>query len=80
MAISSLIVAYILFWWLIFFMPLPFAIKRDENPKIGHDPGAPVNPHLKSKALITSVIALVLTFCFWLVNYLDIISITRIKF
>jgi predicted secreted protein len=54
------ILIYFLFWFLCLFIVLPFGVKRDESPEVGHDAGAPVNPALKKKALATTLLALVL--------------------
>jgi predicted secreted protein len=56
----SAIVVYVLIWWMVFFCALPFGIKNIEKPKNGTMPGAPVNPGLKRKLIITSIIAAVL--------------------
>ena len=62
MDLVSGIVVYILLWWWVFFMTLPFGVKVEENPELGHAPSAPAKPKLLIKAGITSVIALVLWF------------------
>lgn len=59
--VTSLVV-YILLWWWIFFMTLPFGVRREENPEEGHDAGAPKNPMLWQKAAATTVIAAILWF------------------
>ena len=50
------ILVYVIIWWLIFFMALPFGVRAEENPEVGHEPSAPANPMLWRKALITSII------------------------
>ena len=54
------ILVYIIIWWLVFFMALPFGVKAPENPEVGHEPSAPTNPMLLRKAVITSIITAVL--------------------
>ncbi|TXH36118.1 MAG: DUF1467 family protein [Rhodospirillaceae bacterium] len=54
------LLTYSLLWVLCLFVVLPFGVKPDESPEIGHDPGAPANPALKKKVLATSLLALVL--------------------
>ncbi len=65
MSFVTLILVYVIVWWLVFFAALPFGVSgQHENGKEiteGTDPGAPTNPNLKKKALITSLIAAVLT-------------------
>ena len=48
---------YALIWWMVLFAVLPWGIRRNENPEAGHDPGAPVNPHLWWKVLATTIVA-----------------------
>ena len=62
MDIVSGIVVYILLWWWVLFMVLPFGAKAPEVVEKGHAPSAPEKPRLVKKMLITSVIALVLWF------------------
>ena len=57
--VSGLVV-YILLWWWVFFMTLPFGAKPSEVVEKGHAPSAPQKPRLWIKAGVTSVIALVL--------------------
>lgn len=65
MNIFSAIVVYVCIWWIVFFCTLPFGIKNVARPKDGSMPGAPVNPGLKRKFIITSIISAVL----WVVAY-----------
>lgn len=51
---------FLIIWWLVLFAVLPWGVRRQESDEVGHDPGAPANPMLLKKALITTVIALVL--------------------
>jgi predicted secreted protein len=59
------IVVYIILWWTVLFMVLPWGVKIPENPEPGHATSAPTNPRLCLKMLITTAIATVL----WLVVY-----------
>jgi len=56
------IVVYILLWWWVFFMTLPFGARQPEEVETGHADGAPVRPMLWIKAGITTILALVLWF------------------
>ena len=62
MDIVSGIVVYILLWWWVLFMVLPFGAKAPEQIEKGHATSAPAKPNLVRKMLITSVIAGVLWF------------------
>ncbi|MGC6516556.1 MAG: DUF1467 family protein [Candidatus Puniceispirillaceae bacterium] len=61
MDIVSGIVVYILLWWWVLFMVLPFGAKAPEVIEKGHATSAPERPRLIKKMLITSVIAA----CLW---------------
>ena len=55
------LVIYLILWWLVFFVMLPFGIERDQDVKFGNDPGAPKKSLVKKKAIISSFITLILT-------------------
>lgn len=65
MSFVTLILVYVIIWWLVFFAALPVGVQgqheTEEGAQDGTDPGAPVKPNLLKKAMVTSVIALVLT-------------------
>ena len=62
MDIVSGIVVYILLWWWVLFMVLPFGAKAPEVIEKGHATSAPARPNLVRKMLITSAIAAILWF------------------
>lgn len=69
------IVVFLLTWWIALFAVLPWGIRQGEHsPESGHAPGAPANPRLKQKFLITTFVSAVI----WLIIYVlvaaDIIS------
>nr|WP_298684561.1 DUF1467 family protein [uncultured Dongia sp.] len=51
---------FLVIWWLTLFVVLPWGVRRSESPDPGHDPGAPSNPMLLKKALITTLVATVI--------------------
>ena len=64
MGTTGAIIVYICIWWIVFFSVLPFGIKS-ENIKFreelqGNDPGAPKNPKIGKKFLITTIITSIL--------------------
>ena len=65
MEIASGIVVFVLLWWWIFLMSLPFGVGRHTDGSVGHDPGAPKKPLLLIKAMATTLIAAV----FWVAIY-----------
>ncbi len=57
----NFLVTYLILWWLVFFIMLPLGIERDQDVTFGNDPGAPKNSLIKKKAIISSVVTLILT-------------------
>ncbi len=55
------LVIYLILWWLVFFVMLPFGIERDQDVTFGNDPGAPKKSLVKKKAIISSFVTLILT-------------------
>ena len=53
----EIIVIFVVIWWLVLFTVLPFGIQKDDKIVGGNDPGAPKNPMLKKKIILTSVIS-----------------------
>ena len=47
-------------WWVIVFTILPIGIKKPNKAEKGHAEGAPQNPQILKKFLITSIIAFIL--------------------
>ena len=66
MGITGSIIVYVMIWWIIFFSVLPIGIKSKKEvfkEKIGGiDPGAPKNPKIGKKFLITTFITTII-FC-----------------
>jgi len=57
----EIIVIFVVIWWLVLFMVLPFGIQKDDEIVGGNDPGAPKNPMLKKKIILTSAISFFLS-------------------
>jgi predicted secreted protein len=53
------IAVYLVVWWLVLFMVLPFGVRRtEEGERVeGEDPGAPAKPKLLIKFAATTLIA-----------------------
>ena len=60
MGITGSIIIYVMIWWIIFFSILPVGIKSNKeafrDSIEGIDPGAPKNPKIGKKFLITTII------------------------
>ena len=71
MGITGSIIVYVLIWWIIFFSVLPVGIQSNKEKfkeKIeGIDPGAPNNPKIGKKFLITTILTSII---FLLIYYL----------
>ncbi len=55
------VLIFIITFWTIIFMVLPFKYKPDDNIIKGNNPSSPQNPNLKLKLLITFFLSLILT-------------------
>jgi predicted secreted protein len=63
------IVVFVMVWWLVLFMVLPFGAAPPEEVEPGMATSAPARPRLLVKLLITTVIALALTFAIrWVID------------
>tara|TARA_R110000787_G_scaffold239367_7_gene345616 strand:- start:38772 stop:39017 length:246 start_codon:yes stop_codon:yes gene_type:complete len=72
----TIIAIYVVVWWLILFMVLPFGVRppTDEEMEPGQEAGAPVKPMLWRKMAITSVIAAVVCVIFYYLSASGLIS------
>ena len=63
MGLTGSIILFLISWWLILFIALPINIKTNVNKSNnfdGNDPGAPNNPQLLIKFIITTFISVIL--------------------
>jgi predicted secreted protein len=64
MGITGSIIVYVMIWWIIFFSILPVGIKSNKEAFKesieGFDPGAPKNPKIGKKFLLTTIITSIL--------------------
>jgi len=72
--ITGSIIVYVLIWWIIFFSVLPVGIQSNKEKfkeKIeGIDPGAPINPKIGKKFLITTLItSIIFIVIYYLVEF-----------
>jgi predicted secreted protein len=66
---ATAILVYLVLWWLVFLAVLPWGVRPHVDRDAGHDAGAPVNPALLKKALITTAVAAVLfAFAYWMIE------------
>ncbi len=72
------LVVFLILWWLVFFVTLPFGVRAPheagEAVGAGHADGAPVRPRLWLKAGVTTVITGLLWAAVWWLTAADLIS------
>ena len=62
-------VVFVVVWWLVLFMVLPFGARPPDQVEPGMATSAPARPRIGRKFLITTLIALILTsLILWLIN------------
>ena len=62
-------VVFILLWWWVFLMSLPFGIKMPDEVERGHATSAPEKPMLRRKVTISTAIASVLfIIVYWIID------------
>ena len=73
METTGAVIVYICIWWIVFFSVLPIGIKSQsiefKDDFQGNDPGAPKNPRIGKKFLITTLITSII---FAVIYYLSI--------
>ena len=68
MSFVSGLVVYILLWWWVFLMTLPFGSEAPDAIEPGHATSAPAKPMLWRKAVITTLIAGILyAIVYWMI-------------
>jgi predicted secreted protein len=65
---------YVCIWMVVLFTVLPWGVKPTVDGQKGTDPGAPANPRLLLKALVTTAIATLLWIAFYLIARSDLIT------
>ena len=82
MGITGSIIVYVMIWWIRFFSLLPVGIQSNKElfkEKIeGMDPGAPKNPNIGKKFLITTLIStIIFSVIYYLVN-IDLLNLREL--
>ena len=78
MGLVSGLVVYILLWWWVFLMTLPFGAKAPDAIETGHATSAPAKPMLWRKAAVSTVVAGILFTIVYLVIVSRIISLNTV--
>lgn len=69
---------FFIIWWVVLFTTLPIGVRsQHETDDIvpGSEPGAPVTPDLRKKALITTAISIVIFSIFYYVSIIQGLSV-----
>ena len=61
MSIAQIAVFFLVTWWLVLFVTLPFGIRRLDDPEPGMEPGAPEKPRMWIKVAVTTLAATAIT-------------------
>ena len=71
MSITGSIVIFVILWWIIFFSLLPIDVNRKRQDIVkGTDPGAPENPKMLKKIILSTLItSLIFIILYLLVKY-----------
>ena len=71
MSITGSLVVFVCLWWIVFFAMLPTDVNREKKDNIeGVDPGAPENPKiLKKIVLSTAITSIIFIIIYLLVKY-----------
>lgn len=68
------IATFLVIWWTVIFVVLPWGVRRQEDPEPGTEVGAPERPHLLPKLLVTTALAAVLWLCVYGLVTSDLVS------
>ena len=81
MGITGSIIVYVLIWWIIFFSVLPVGIQSNKEKfreKIECvDPGAPKNPKIAKKFLITTIITSIIFIVIYYLVKIDLLNLRK---
>ena len=79
MGVTGSIIVYVLIWWMIFFSLLPVGIrykKEKFKERIdGMDPGAPDNPKIGKKFIITTIITSIIFIVIYYLVQFDLLNL-----
>jgi predicted secreted protein len=80
-SISTALAIYFVLWWVVLFAVLPWGVRsQHESGEIapGTDPGAPMLPNLKRKAIWTTVVSTVVFFAWFIVYAYRLVTIDQL--
>jgi len=80
-SISTALAIYFVLWWVVLFAVLPWGVRsQHESGEVapGTDPGAPMLPNLKRKAIWTTVVSAVVFFAWYIVFAYRLVTIDQL--
>lgn len=78
MTVFTGIILYMMLYWVMLFAVLPWGNKAPENVELGHSTGAPANPRVKQKFIITAFVAAALWLLVYALIKIDVIDFYEI--
>ena len=79
MGITGSIIIYVIIWWIVFFSVLPVGIQSNKevfkDNIEGSDPGAPKNPRIGKKFLITTLITSIIFLVIYYLVKFDLLNL-----
>ncbi len=72
------IILYLMIYWLVLFAILPWGNQPPEKVDLGNSTGAPANPRIKQKFIITGFVAAAVWVAVFLLIYFDVIDFYEI--
>ena len=79
MGVTGSIIVYVLIWWIIFFSVLPVGIQSNKEKfkerLEGIDPGAPINPRIGKKFMITTIITSIIFIVIYYLVKFDLLNL-----
>ncbi len=83
MNIATIILVFVISWWMVFFAALPIGVRAqdeaDEEITEGTVPSAPSNPNLKKKMFWTTIVAILVTIGYYYLATSGLISFRGMK-
>ena len=81
MSITGSIIVYVMIWWVVFFSVLPVGIQSKKeifkDSIEGFDPGAPKNPKIAKKFLITTIITSIIFIVIYYLVEFDLLNLRK---
>ena len=73
----EIVVIFVVIWWLVLFTVLPFGVQKDDKVVGGNDPGAPKNPKIAKKFIITTIISTIIFLVIYYLVKIDFLNLRK---